>query len=205
MDELEDLLNFLIEVDSLKKTIRYSSCPEYVQEPVAGHVWKVSLMAPILARIFNLQLDIQHTMEIANIHDLQEYTGREDFDSYFVHIGKLSQEDKKRKERETIESLRDNFDIGPKVYSLWQEYEERKTPEAKYVRALDKLESLIHIIACGGSGRDPNDISYLATYADNAVKNFTELEPFLRIVKKYLKPVAERQGAIWKKEYDYPY
>lgn len=204
MGDLEDLFNFFKDTEELKKTIRYSSCPEEVREPTAGHVWKVSFMVPILAEKFGVNVDIRHAMELANAHDLAEYKMNFDFDSYDVHRGIKTETDKDKLEKETMINIRDKFPFGYRFYDLWMEYQDCKTPEARFVRALDKLESLIHCIWTDGTGRDPKDITYLSTYADEAVKAVPELAPFLRVVKKRLRPVYEKQGAIWTKECDYP-
>lgn len=204
MGSIEGLLDFLEETESLKKTIRYSSCPENVQEPTAGHVWKVSLMVPLLAEKFRVPVDILHALQISNAHDLGECGMKYDFDSYLVSKGKLDQNDKDLAEENYMKSVKNRFSFGEQLYGLWREYEENKTYEAKFVRAIDKLEALIHVITTKGTGRDINDIEYVATYADRAVEDVPELKPFLRALKVRLRPVAERQGLIWTKEFDYP-
>jgi 5'-deoxynucleotidase YfbR-like HD superfamily hydrolase len=100
--------------------------------------------------------------------------------------------------------LRDRFNFGHKLYSLWKEYEESKTPEARFVKVLDKIESHLHIIERGGTGSGVVDAKHQALYADEAVRNFPELKPLLKSVKKRLKPLLEKQGMIWKEEYNYP-
>lgn len=200
---LEELANFFVESNKLKQTIRYSSCPKKVQEPSAGHSWHVTLMVPIIARELGIKIDIGHAMELAAVHDLAEKVLREDFDSYFVATGVLKKEDKDKSEQEEMERIKNNFTFGAAIHSLWKEYNESRTPEAKFVRALDKLESHFHVLERDGSG-SRDDGKHQATYADNAVENFPELKPFLRVVKKKLKPVLEKQGLEWKKEFDYP-
>ncbi len=103
-----------------------------------------------------------------------------------------------------MSNLRDRFIFGPKLYSLWKEYQEGKTPEARFVKALDKIESHLHIIERGGIERESGDLSHQVLYADNAVRNFPQLEPFLKIVKRKLRPLMEAQGLVWKEEYNYP-
>jgi len=204
MDELESLIDFFIETNSLKKTIRYSSCDEKVQEPTAGHSWKVTLMVPIIAELFNLKIDVKHAMEIANVHDLPEYSLEKDYDSFLVASGILSKEDKERSEEEVMGLIKERFVFGKRLFDLWKEYEERKTPEARFVRALDKIESHLHVLERGGTRDDVRDITHQATYADKAVENFSELKPLLRVIKKRLKAMFEGKGFVWKDEYNYP-
>lgn len=204
MKNLEALTDFFLESNKLKRTMRYSSCPEKIQEPSAGHSWHVSLMVPIIAREFKLEIDILHAMEIANVHDLAEYIYEKDFDSYLIATGVLSEEDKDKSEEEVMTQIRERYGFGSRIYSLWNEYQECKTPEARYVKALDKLESHFHVIERSGTGSCPKDARHQALYADEAVRNFPELKQFLRAIKKKLREVLEKQGLEWTKEYDYP-
>jgi putative hydrolases of HD superfamily len=203
MDE-ESLVNFFIESNKLKKTIRYSSCPEKIQESTAGHSWQVTLMVPIIARELVLNIDISHAMEIANVHDLAEYIDEKDYDAYLVATGVLDKREKDKSEETVMSDLKNRFNFGPTLYSLWKEYNEGKTPEARFVKALDKIESHIHVIERGGTSNDIHDAKYQAFYADDAIRNFPELKPFLKAIKKKLRPVLEENGLIWKEEYNYP-
>lgn len=203
MDEIEELIDFFVKTSSLKRTLRYSSCPEKIQESTAGHSWLMTFMVPILAEKFNLDVDVAHAMEIANVHDLPEYVLDYDFDSYLVSTDVLKEEDKKRSEESVMLGIENDFDFGKRLYSLWREFEEQKTPEARFVKAIDKLESHIHIIERGGTGKDEDDARHQMLCADNAVKNFPQLEPFLKLLKKRLRPLMEAQGLMWKSEYNY--
>ncbi|MFA5126331.1 MAG: HD domain-containing protein [archaeon] len=200
----EELVDFFTQTNKLKQTIRYSSCPKKIQESSAGHSWHVALMVPIVAQKLGIKINVQHATEIALVHDLAERVLKEDFDSYLIAIGTLKEVDKKKSEKEEMDRIKNNFSFGNKIYSLWSEYGENKTREAKFVRALDKLESHLHIIERGASGDNADDGKHQATYADNAVKDFPELAPLLKSIKKKLKLILEKQGLKWDKEYNYP-
>jgi len=202
--EYEQLIDFFTETNKLKQTIRYSSCPKKIQESSAGHSWHVALMVPIIAQEFKIKINIQRAMEIACVHDLAEMVLKEDYDSYLIATGVLKEGDKNKSEKKEMERIRTKYSFGNKIYSLWQEYEESKTQEAKFVRALDKLESHLHVIERGSSGDNADDGKHQATYADNAVKDFPELAPLLSTIKKRLKPILEKQGLVWNKKYNYP-
>jgi putative hydrolase of HD superfamily len=204
MGNLEGLTDFFIQSNRLKQTIRYSSCPEEIQESSAGHSWHVTLMVPIIAQELGLNVNIQHSMELACVHDLAEAVLKKDFDSYLVFSGVLNKKDKDRSEEEEMGRIRGTFGFGSRIYSLWEEYQECKNFEARFVKALDKLESHLHIIERGGPGDNVSDGRHQATYADNAVKNFPELEPFLRVIKQRLRPLFEKQGLTWYAEFNYP-
>ena len=200
----EKLVDFFTETNTLKQTVRYSSCPKKIWESSAAHSWQVALMAPIVAEEFKIKLNVQHAIEIALVHDLAERVLEKDYDSYLLATGVLKEEDKFNSEKKEMERIKNNFNFGDRIYSLWKEYEEGETKEAKFVKALDKLESHFHILERGSSGDNADDGKHQATYADKAVKDFPELKPLLASIKKRLKPILEKQGVKWEEKYNYP-
>ena len=177
---LEDLVDFFTETNKLKKTKRYSSCSKKIQDSSAEHSWHLTMMIPLLAEELELKINVLHAVEIALVHDLAEKTLKEDFDSFLVASGKLSETDKDKGELKEMNKIRKKYSFGEKIYSLWREYEENKTPEAKFVKAMDKLEAHAHIIERGTYGNNQAGAKHQIYYADKAVKEFPELKPFLK-------------------------
>ena len=199
---LTELLDFHIEVNKLKRTMRYESCNEEVRDSAAEHSWHLALMTIDVANALQLDVDILYSTQLALVHDLCEYQGAQDFDSYLVATGARSREDKEEFERKAMETLRDKFD-QTKIYDIWRDYEEGRTREGRYVRAMDKIEALVHLIEVGGSKRDGySDGEHIALYADKSVLAFPEVKPFLRTVKDRLKTMYQKLGVEWKPEYD---
>jgi len=158
----------------------------------------LALMAIVVAEKLNLDLDVLHAVKLALFHDLQEYVAGE-IDSRLVKQGVVSKEEKFKLEEKALKELIDSFnDLGEDTYDLWKEFEGGKTMEARFVKALDKLEAISHLISVG----DFKDLDYTATYADEAVKDFPELIHLLKEVKSVLKKKAEKVGKRWKSEYD---
>ena len=85
-------------------------------------------------------------------------------------------------------------------YNLWNEYEKGSTGEAKFVKALDKLETLTHLIEAGYKTYDRPEM--IVNYADKAVKEFPELKGVLKIIKQKIKVEFDKGGIPWKEEYD---
>ena len=202
MKNLEKLVDFFIEVESLKKTYRYSTCPENVRDSSADHSWKLAFMASVLGEEVE-GVDLYRAVQICLVHDLAEsITG--DIDSYRIVLGEITKEQKHQMEEKAMNSIKDKLpDVGQKIYDLWEEFEEHKTPEAKYAQALDKIEALIHLLNVGYIAREDNaEAELTAKYADKAVKEFPQLKPILDIIKVRLKKEFEKQGFEWKKHYD---
>jgi putative hydrolase of HD superfamily len=85
------------------------------------------------------KLDVLKSMKIALVHDLVEiYAGDEFHFTKNKELTKVEEEKAAKKLRAKLPQ-----DLGDEVYSLWHEFEEMKTPEAKLVQALDKLDPVL--------------------------------------------------------------
>jgi 5'-deoxynucleotidase YfbR-like HD superfamily hydrolase len=104
-------------------------------ESVADHVLGTALLAMQLADAHHPELDAERVLRLALIHDLGE-----------AHAGDLTpadgvdQADKHHRERAAVVHIVDGLEGGPRLLALWDEYEAGRTPEAHFVRQVDKLE-----------------------------------------------------------------
>jgi putative hydrolase of HD superfamily len=200
--DLNKFLKFLSLAGKLKTTIRFSSVGEsikFLRDTGASHSWRLSLLVILMADEFNL--DTKKALEIAIVHDIAEsITG--DIDAILIHNGSVSKKDKERKEIIAIEKLTKILprNHGNKIRKLWEEYKYGLNKEAKFVKALDKLETMIHVIESGCAALD--DKEFLVKYADKTVKNFPELEDFLKKVKTEIKKEFKKGKIPWEKEFD---
>jgi putative hydrolase of HD superfamily len=202
MQDLEELVDFFIETESLKKTFRFSTCPENVRDTSADHSWKLAFMSFLLDEEIK-GVNSYHAIQICLVHDLAEaITG--DVDAYRIVLGEITKEQKHKMEEEAMRGIKERVhSIGPRIYTLWKEFEDCKTPEAKYAKAMDKIEGLIHLIHVNYiAEKDDAGAELTAKYADNAVKEFPQLQPFLNAAKLKLKKEFEKQGFQWKPDYD---
>jgi len=199
-DNLVKIFDFLNLVCDLKKAKRYEGY-DIEADSSADHSWRVALMTFIIADEIKLDLDILKAVKIALVHDLPEaITG----DIIYMKIlsGKVTKEEKQEKE---IAAMKKIIGLLPKksgkeIYKLWEEYEYSKSKEALFVKALDKIETISHIIE---KSRKFTDIDLIATYPDKHVRNFPKLKPVLKVLKSRLKKEFEKRKLPWKKEYDY--
>jgi len=199
---LSNLLDFHLEVNRLKRTERYQSCNPEVRDSAAEHSWHLALMVMDVADTLKLDVDVLYSTKLALVHDLCEYQGTTDYDSYLVATGGLRKEDKEEFELKAMETLRDQFG-QTQIYDMWRDYDEGITPEGRFVRAMDKIEACVHLLEIGGSQRDGfSDADHIAFYADKAVLAFPPVRLFLRTVKGRLKTMYQEQGVEWKPEYD---
>jgi len=198
---LEKIFNFLHISEKLKRSFRYSTINYKIKDSSADHSWHLSLMVFIIARELNLKINIEHALKIAIVHDIAEsLTG--DIDYVLISTGKISKKQKQKMEGQAIEKIKKSLPsgAGQEVSDLWNEYEQAKTPEAKFVKALDKIEAMVQMYEAGYKVIDFPEI--IATYADKPVADFPKLKPVLKIIKQKLKNEFKKGNFPWKKEYD---
>ncbi|MDA3837294.1 MAG: HD domain-containing protein [Nanoarchaeota archaeon] len=200
-NNLEKIFDFLKEIENLKSTLRYNKTTSGRTESSADHSWRLALTTFIIADELKLNLDITKSIKIALIHDIAEaLTG--DIDAISIADGKISNEDKIQQEKEAIIELKNTLpkSIGKEISDLWYEYEANTTKESKFIKALDKIETLTQLAETGYKIYDRPE--FIANYANKAVKNFPELTDALIIVKRKLKIEFDKGNIEWKEEYD---
>jgi len=201
MKNLEKIFDFLKIAEKLKSTLRYNKTTSGRQESSAEHSWRLALMIFMLADELNLEIDVSRAVKIALVHDLAEaLTG--DIDAILIAEGKVTKEEKEIQEAVAVDKIQQILpeSIGKEVADLQNEYNENKTREAKFVKALDKIETLTQLAESGYKIYDKPE--FIANYANKAVGQFPELKDTLKIVKSKLKEEFEKGNIPWKKEYD---
>ena len=201
IENLEKIFDFLHTIENLKSTLRYNSTKTGRKESSAEHSWRLALMLFVLAKELNLDIEIEKCMKLAIVHDLPEaITG--DIDAVLIAEGKATKEEKQEKEVEAIEKIKNMLpkNIGNEIYALWREYEDYSTKEAKFVKAVDKLETLTQLVDAGYKTYDKPE--FIANYADESIKNFPELKEVLKIIKRKLKAEFKKGSIDWKDEYN---
>jgi len=112
-------------------------------ESVADHSYRSALIAMCIADLKGI--DAEKLMRMLLLHDLHEAIIG-DYD-YFAKKQIGEQEVKKRE----LEAIKRVLKVLPekfrqKYLSLWDEFEEQRTPEAKIARQIDKLEMIFQAL-----------------------------------------------------------
>lgn len=150
--EVEAYTDFIKEAEGLKSTLRTAWTAEGRRESTAEHSWRLALFAGVMCREFP-ELDREKVLMMCLVHDLGErYSG--DISAAL----RPDADDKLNQEREDIQRI---CMFLPKegageVYGLWEEYSQGITPEARFVKALDKAETIIQ----HSQGRNPAGFDY---------------------------------------------
>ncbi len=198
----KSILGFFYQAERLKSTIRFSEEPEALRDSSAAHSWKLTLMVMIMADELKLEINVEKAIRMAIIHDLAEsITG--DIDHILIVQGKISKEDKRKAEEQAMNKIKKSLPkkIGQDIYDLWQEFEKGLTKEAKFVKALDKIEAMIRFLEGGHKVWHDNPES-IPIHADKAVKYFPQLEGILRIIKQDMKKEFKKGGIPWEEKYN---
>ncbi len=134
---LDKMVSFLHQAEKLKCELRHSWLSSGRQESVAEHVWRTSLMALLFSHHVSEEIDLCKALKMIIIHDLVEIEAG-DTPVFMQDENGVSQ-----RELQAIEEIRTLIgdEIGEQIYALWHEFNQRKTVEARFVYALDKLEA----------------------------------------------------------------
>lgn len=112
----------------------------------AEHSWGLALLACALAPQIDPKLDVGIICQFAVVHDLVEvYAG--DTPNFAPEEEKAQKDER---ERLALQKLKTNFQAVPWVTSTIEQYEHQDTPEAHFVRSLDKTLSLLQEFASEG-------------------------------------------------------
>ena len=141
-DKLQKQIEFIIEVDKLKKICRQSIITDSSRaENDAEHSWHLALMAIVLKEYANENdLDLLKVIKMVVIHDIVEIDAG---DTYIFDVeGYKDKSEREIKAAERIYSILPD-EQGKELKSLCEEFEARETNEAKFAASLDRLEPLI--------------------------------------------------------------
>ena len=150
---LAEQINFVLEIDRLKTILRQTPIgDDSRQENTAEHSWHLALAAIVLAEHANEPVDIGRVVEMLLVHDLVEI----DAGDTFVY---LAMDEAGRADQEAIEQAgADRIfgllppDQGARLRAVWDEFESKSSPEARFAKAVDRLQPmLLNRLAGGGS------------------------------------------------------
>ena len=136
MDKRE-FINFLNKIEQLKCNTRHSWTSSGRQESVAEHSWRLAVMA-MLCKDEYPDLDINKVIKMCLIHDFGEaVTG--DIPAFL----KTAKDEIEEEKAVNILLAELSEELAKELAELFDEMNERKTPEAKLYKALDNIEALI--------------------------------------------------------------
>ncbi len=135
---LEKQFAFCLEADKEKLIQRQTLLSNgEKKENDAEHAWHMSLMCILLSEYSNEPIDVLKTISMILIHDVVEIDAG---DTYaYDDKAKLSQRDRELKAADRLFNILPD-DQAKKLRALWDEFEEGKTPEARFAHTMDNIQ-----------------------------------------------------------------
>lgn len=142
-DRLKRQVEFLLEIDRLKNTLRQTILTDRSrQENSVEHSWHIAMAAMVMSEhAVSAEMDLCRALRMMLIHDLVEIDAG---DTYcYDEQGRVDQEERERRAAARI------FGMLPEpqateLRGLWDEFEQRATPEAHFAHAMDRFQAFMH-------------------------------------------------------------
>ena len=140
-DRLSKQIAFSLEIDKEKNITRQTHLSGHGRnETDAEHAWHMAIMSYLLREYANEEVDIAKVMLMCLIHDVVEIDAG---DTYaYDSEGLATQKEREEQAKNRIFSLLPE-DQKAELISLFDEFEEYKTPESRFAHAMDNFQPLI--------------------------------------------------------------
>ena len=143
MNKYNNIIDFYQEYIKIEQIIRKGWLMREVPSPrlesVGDHTLQLIMLASVITKELNIEVDLKKLMEMLLIHDLGE-----------IIIGDISDVEvdfakKKEKEKEAVQKILSNLSEDNYIYyyRLWEEMEKRESSLARFAYSLDKIDAVI--------------------------------------------------------------
>lgn len=198
MKDLEQLLDFVRFTHEIRKIERAILLENYERsENDMEHGYQLALVAWFLIEKDNLKLDKFKVIGMALLHDVVEvYAG--DIPSFAPEYNHPA---KAKNEKKAAAKLRKQWPSFTSLHGMIHEYEQRKTPEARFVYALDKLIPVINNYIYDGRTwkQEELDLKWLKASKVGKVDISAEINGYYKQLLKILEKQPELFGSKkWK-------
>lgn len=134
--DYDKIFSFIHELDKLKTVYRktiLSDCSR--NENSAEHSWHLAVMVMMLSNEIDDSIDFVKTLKMALVHDICEIGSGD------ISVYDAGRDDIQSSEKEYLLELAQRFPgtFTDEVLKLWEEYEEQKSPESRWVKVFDRL------------------------------------------------------------------
>jgi putative hydrolases of HD superfamily len=166
----------------LKSIYRFCSVDNR-KESTAEHTYSSLMLADYFLTKFNFNLNRLKIYELLMYHDIVEIiTDDIPLHLHINHTNKKEEEDKARK----ILKKELPYPLNNKFSNLFLEFEEGKTKESQFAKAIDKLDAIIHELDYKNDWKEYNE-DFLKNKKLPFMKKFPELEKVFHDLIKHLR------------------
>lgn len=142
---MQDILEFFKTIGNLKRVKRTGWVLKGIKEAesVADHTYRVAVMCMILGK--KRRLDMRKLLDMALIHDLGETATS---DIRYEEGGKIiaSEKAKNKIEEDILRRTLPATGDGEYYLSLWHEFRDQSSPEAMFLKQVEKLEMALQAL-----------------------------------------------------------
>ena len=159
---LQKQIAFIKEIDKIKYIQRRSKLfNSDRRENDAEHSWHLAMMAIVLAEHSDKSVDLLKVLKMVLIHDIVEIDAGDTF-AYDTEKNHANSE-------EELIAAKRIFGLLPKeladeLTTIWEEFEEGVTDEAKFAKAMDRFEPLLQDATNDGGTWAEYDVPYQSVY-----------------------------------------
>lgn len=160
-------IEFIREIDKLKyiqrKTRLFNSDRN---ENDAEHSWHLAVMAIVLAGHSNVPVDILKVVKMVLIHDIVEIDAGDTF-IYDTQKNHTNTDDERLAAKRIFGML--PAEQASELIAVWEEFEAGETSEARFARAMDRLEPLLQNSSNSGGTWKEFGVKYEKVYEKKKV------------------------------------
>ena len=139
---LKDAFKFYYKATQLKDMLRQGAVQWNVSKPrlesIAEHTFGCMILAISLKSELNVDVNLDKVLEMLTIHELEEL-GIGDV----TPLDNIDKQTLKAQARQCVEGVVKDLKVAPQLMGLTDEFNEGKTEEAKFAKAVDKLECVL--------------------------------------------------------------
>ncbi|MEI7025984.1 HD domain-containing protein [Paenibacillus sp. y28] len=174
--EYYNIISFIKEIERLKNITRTAWTSEKRQESVAEHSWRLAMYAFVLGDYFP-DYDMAKAVQLSLIHDMGEA-----FEGDISAKLEVDQKQKLKTEEYAMNTITATLPepIRTRIMELWWEYNLGETKEAKLVKAIDKMETIIQ----HNQGDNPANFDYEFNLAYG--KKYAEFDPIIQAIRSLI-------------------
>lgn len=192
-ERIQQQIEFVREIDRLKQIMRRSYLMDASRhENDAEHSWHIAVMALLLEEhAAHQDLNMTKVLHLLLIHDLVEIDAGDTF--AYDAVGYEDKWDRELAAAKRIYSILPP-DQQEEWMSLWLEFEEGATKEAKYAVAMDRLQPVLHNFYTEGKAWRENQVS--ASSVRKRLLILNEVSPSLATYASDLIDTAVEKGYL---------
>lgn len=196
-DRIRQQFEFIKEIDALKSVYRQSFVISgYKRENDAEHSWTLAMLCIVLHEYAIESINLSKVLKMVLIHDIVEIDAGDTF-AYDEEAIKTKR-DREFKAADRIFNILPS-DQAKEFRAIWDEFEEAKSPEARFATALDRIAPMFLNYSSGGLTWKEHKMDYpriinkCKADIDNGTKNvWPFIEEFLQdgIKQGFIAPKA---------------